>query len=285
MSKIKEYRNRIKSINNIKKITKSMQMIAVSKMRKAEKVAKTGKAYNRNIVDLFRLISKDTDLKNNPLFFKRDGGKKLIVVFSPNRGFAGSLLVSEMNLFLNKIKEFNGEEVEVIMVGRKLRKYVQGRVSKVIADFSEIGENPTIQEIKGVSKLILETYLDGEYDEVFVLYADYVNSLIQKPTLTRLLPAQLGESDGGEELYREREFLFEPERSTLLDSLVSLYVDNTLFQLRAETVASEYAARMSAMKNATDKAEDLGYVLNLELNKLRQDTITRELGEITSATI
>lgn len=285
MSKIKEYRNRIKSINNIKKITKSMQMIAVSKMRKAEKVAKTGKAYNRNIVDLFRLISKDTDLKNNPLFFKRDGGKKLIVVFSPNRGFAGSLLVSEMNLFLNKIKEFNGEEVEVIMVGRKLRKYVQGRVSKVIADFSEIGENPTIQEIKGVSKLILETYLDGEYDEVFVLYADYVNSLIQKPTLTRLLPAQLGESDGGEELYREREFLFEPERTTLLDSLVSLYVDNTLFQLRAETVASEYAARMSAMKNATDKAEDLGYVLNLELNKLRQDTITRELGEITSATI
>ncbi len=285
MSKIKEYRNRIKSINNIKKITKSMQMIAVSKMRKAEKVAKTGKAYNRNIVDLFRLISKDTDLKNNPLFFKRDRGKKLIVVFSPNRGFAGSLLVSEMNLFLNKIKEFNGEEVEVIMVGRKLRKYVQGRVSKVIADFSEIGENPTIQEIKGVSKLILETYLDGEYDEVFVLYADYVNSLIQKPTLTRLLPAQLGESDGGEELYREREFLFEPERTTLLDSLVSLYVDNTLFQLRAETVASEYAARMSAMKNATDKAEDLGYVLNLELNKLRQDTITRELGEITSATI
>lgn len=285
MSKIKEYRNRIKSIKNIKKITKSMQMIAVSKMRKAEKVAKSGKLYNHNIIDLFRLISKDTDLKNNPLFSQRAEGKKLMVVFSPNRGFAGSLLISEMNLFINKLKEFNGESVEVIMVGRKLRKYISGRVSNVIADFSSIGENPTIQEIKGISKIILENYLSGQYNEVYVLFADYVNSLVQKPTLIKLLPAKMEEFQSEKDIFKEREFLFEPGKDTLLESLVSLYIDNTLFQLRAETVASEYAARMAAMKNATDKAEDLGYILNLELNKLRQDMITRELGEITSATI
>ena len=285
MSKIKEYRNRIKSIKNIKKITKSMQMIAVSKMRKAEKIAKSGKLYNRNIVDLFRLISKDTDLKKNPLFSKRDEGKKLMVVFSPNRGFAGSLLISEMNLFLNKLKEFNGEGVEVIIVGRKLKKYVSSKAANVVADFSTIGENPTIQEIKAISKIIMDNYISGIYNEVYILYADYVNTLVQKPTLIRLLPANMEEFASEKDIFKEREFLFEPGKESLLDSLVSLYIDNTLYQLRAETVASEYAARMTAMKNATDKAEDLGYALNLELNKLRQDMITRELGEITSSTI
>lgn len=262
-----------------------MQMIAVSKMRKAEKIAKSGKLYNRNIVDLFRLISKDTDLKKNPLFSKRDEGKKLMVVFSPNRGFAGSLLISEMNLFLNKLKEFNGEGVEVIIVGRKLKKYVSSKAANVVADFSTIGENPTIQEIKAISKIIMDNYISGIYNEVYILYADYVNTLVQKPTLIRLLPANMEEFASEKDIFKEREFLFEPGKESLLDSLVSLYIDNTLYQLRAETVASEYAARMTAMKNATDKAEDLGYALNLELNKLRQDMITRELGEITSSTI
>jgi F-type H+-transporting ATPase subunit gamma len=284
MSKMKEYRQRIKSVKNIQKITKSMQMIAVSKMRKAEKLAKAGKMYNKNIIQLFRLISKDTDLSKHLYFSKRTEGKKLVVVFSPNRGFAGNLLVNEFNTFVTGTKQFNRQELDVIYIGKKLKKYIANKINDVIADFSYIGETPTMQEIKGLSQVILENYVSGKYNEVFILYADYINSLIQIPKIVKLLPATLEDSELAVDNANSN-FVFEPERNKILNSLVSLYVDNTLYQFKAETVASEFASRMIAMKNATEKAEDLNYGLNIELNKLRQDIITRELGEITSSTL
>lgn len=285
MSKIKEYRTRIKSVNNIKKITKSMQMIAVSKMRKAEKSAKTGKSYHENIEQMFRLISKDIELMKNPLFYKRDTGKKLIVVFSPSRGFAGNMLMAELNAFYAGVKEFSKNELDAIIIGKKLKRYVYNRVDKIVADFSAIGEYPTIQEIRGVSQVILEEYTKNTYNEVFVLYTDYINSLNQQTKFVRLLPATLDNSEKYSISSKERDFVFEPERNTIIDSLVSLYIDNSLYQFKAETVASEFAARMTAMKDATDKAESLGDSLKIELNKLRQDIITRELGEISAGTL
>ncbi|NMB69877.1 ATP synthase F1 subunit gamma [candidate division WWE3 bacterium] len=285
MSKIKEYRNRIKSVGNIKKITKSMQMIAVSKMRKAEKTAKTGKAYHENIEQMFRIISKDIELMKNPLFFTRSEGKKLIIVFSPSRGFAGNMLMSELNAFYQGIKDFPKEGLDAIIIGKKLKRYVYNRVNKIVADFSDIGEYPTIQEIRGISQVLLDEYRKGSYNEIFVLYTDYINSLKQQTRFVKLLPAILDSTRKFSISEKERDFVFEPERNSIIDSLVSLYIDNSLYQFKAETVASEFAARMTAMKDATDKAESLGNDLKIELNKLRQDIITRELGEISAGTL
>ncbi len=285
MSKIKEYRNRIKSVGNIKKITKSMQMIAVSKMRKAERTAKVGKAYHENIEQMFRIISKDIELMKNPLFFTRSEGKKLIVVFSPSRGFAGNMMMSELNAFYHGIKEFPKADVDAIIIGKKLKRYVYNRVNKIVADFSDIGEYPTIQEIRGISQVLLDEYRKGSYNEIFVLYTDYINSLKQQTRFVKLLPAILDSSRKFSISEKERDFVFEPERNSIIDSLVSLYIDNSLYQFKAETVASEFAARMTAMKDATDKAESLGNDLKIELNKLRQDIITRELGEISAGTL
>jgi len=285
MSKVKEYRNRIKSVGNIKKITKSMQMIAVSKMRKAERTAKVGKAYHENIEQMFRIISKDIELMKNPLFFTRESGKKLIIVFSPSRGFAGNMMISELNAFYQGTKGYEKEQLDAIIIGKKLKRYVAGKVNSIIADFSGIGEYPTIQEIRGISQIVLEEYRKGTYNEIFVLYTDYINSLHQQTKFVKLLPALLDASPKISISAKEHDFVFEPERSTIIDSLVSLYIDNSLYQFKAETVASEFAARMTAMKDATDKAESLGNDLKLELNKLRQDIITRELGEISAGTL
>lgn len=285
MSKIKEYRTRIKSVNNIRKITKSMQMIAVSKMKRAERTAKIGKAYQESIQNMFKIISKDVELNRNPLFSMRESGKKLIIVFSPNRGFAGNMLVSELSVFLNSIKPFDKKDVEVIIIGRKLKKFISARVNKIIADFSHISEYSTIQEIRAISQIIFEEYNKGTYNEIYILYSNYVNSLRQKVTFMRLLPANIETSEKLNIFNKDQVFTFEPEKNSLLESLVSLYIDNSLYQFKAETVASEFAARMTAMKDATDKAESLEGSLKIELNKLRQDIITRELGEISAGTL
>jgi len=194
-------------------------------------------------------------------------------------------MISELNAFYQGTKNYDKSNLDAIIIGKKLKRYVAGKVNSIIADFSGIGEYPTIQEIRGISQIVLEEYRKGTYNEIFVLYTDYINSLHQQTKFVKLLPALLDASPKISISAKEHDFVFEPERSTIIDSLVSLYIDNSLYQFKAETVASEFAARMTAMKDATDKAESLGNDLKLELNKLRQDIITRELGEISAGTL
>ena len=276
-------------MKNIGRITKSMQMIAASKMKKAEQAVRAGKFFNQQLSLAFEALTKDASILGNPLFATKTSSKKLVILFAPNGGFTGPMLGLEVAALLAGISNFPKEDVDAILVGRKLIKATSGKVNAVLAEFPDFGANPTSTEVLALAKLVLEYFVAGDYGEVFVLYVEYKNSLHQKPVFKKLLPvssfttheASQGHSNSSVDHLAGKVFLFEPDKNALLESITKLYLENSLYQFHAETFASELAFRVIAMKNASERSLDLGSALSQELHKVRQDTVTRELAEIT----
>lgn len=283
MANLRDIRRRIKSVKNTAQITKAMQMVAASKMRKAQQAALNGRDYaqlmNRVIVSLRDAV----DPSLHALLTRREGDRELVLLFSTDKGLCGAL---NTNLF-REVSLLDAEKTSFISVGRKGTQFLARTRRKMIADFP-LREHPSFLESKSISKFAIDKFLAGEFDRVSVLFPMFVNTLSQVPKQLPILPITSLEEAGLKNLYGEAEkfeggLQFEPGPEAVLDAILPAYVHFCVYQTLLGTRASEQSARMVAMKSATDNAKGLVKDLTLEYNKARQANITKEILEIATA--
>lgn len=285
MASLRDIRRRIKSVKNTAQITKAMQMVAASKMRKAQEAALNGRPYAELLNRVLVSLRDRVDPSLHPLLEQREVQNELVILLSTDKGLCGGL---NTNLF-REAAAFDANRTSFISVGRKGTQFLARMKRKMIADFT-LKDHPSFLETKVISKFAIEKFLSGEVDRVTVLFPMFVNTLTQRPTPVALLPitsleeagltnhassVPLPDPEGG--------LLFEPDAQSILDAIVPYYVHYELYQMVLGTRASEHSARMVAMKSATDNAKQLVKDLTLEYNKARQAAITTELLEIATA--
>lgn len=281
MPSTRDIRRRIKSVKNTAQITKAMQMVAASKMRKAQAAALAGHPYvqllNRMLVALHGRVIPNA----HPLLEEREVKRELVLVVSTDKGLCGGL---NTNLF-REITKFDAAKTDFVTIGRKGKQFVARTKRNLLADF-ELNDQPSFLQVKQVSQFIVEKFLSGEVDKVSILFSRFVNTLTQEPRIATILPlAALPVNRDLEEEPRDdgAQFIFEPDEEAVLDKLLPYYIHYGVYQAVLDARASEHSARMVAMKNATDNAKTLVKDLTLEYNKVRQAAITSELLEITTA--
>jgi F-type H+-transporting ATPase subunit gamma len=287
-------RRRIKSITNTKKITKAMELVAASKMRKAQLATLATRSYADRAWAFIADLATKTDPSLHPLLAQKLEIKKIcLVLITSDRGLCGGFnaqMIKKAAEFVKKqISE--GREVEIVTIGKKGRDFSARHKFKIAADFANLSSVTKFVEIRAVNKIILDDFMSGKYDEIYLAYTDFISTITQKPKLVKLLPlsrerdVELGRvgKEKGAETTPEKfyEFLFEPSPSQVLDYLLPRMVETQIYQAILESNASEHSARMVAMKNASDAASDMIFDLTLSYNQLRQATITREIAEIS----
>jgi F-type H+-transporting ATPase subunit gamma len=281
MANTQDIRRRIKSIRNTAQITKAMQMVAASKMRKAQQHALAGRPYAALMNKVLVSLQQRTDPRLHPLLQVREVKKELIIVISTDKGLAGAL---NTNL-LREVARFEASKSVYISVGRKARQFLGRTKRELLADF-ELKDAPTFVETKPIGKFATEKFLAREVDKVSVVYTHFINTINQRPTVQTLLPIEHGELPKGEEASANDPLLgyvFEPKAEQVLEVMLPYYLQYQIFQMILDARASEHSARMVAMKNATDNAHQFIKDLTLEYNKMRQASITTELLEIATA--
>jgi F-type H+-transporting ATPase subunit gamma len=281
----RDIRRRIKSVKNTSQITKAMQMVAASKMRKAQMRALSGRPYAEELAKILAAlgIAGGSDELHPLLQERKEVKRELVIVISTDKGLCGAL---NTNL-LRELNRFDAAKTTFVAVGRKGAQYL-GRLKRDLAAEFELKEAFTFLECKQASKFAIEKFLSGDVDKVTVAYTDFKSTLRQEPTLKVILPVQNFDIDDlhgqkTEVAASSTEYLFEPSAGGVLEHLVPHYVHFAVYQMVLESRASEHSARMVAMKNATDNAKQLIKDLTLEYNKIRQAGITTELLEITTA--
>lgn len=277
----KEIKTKIASVKNTQKITSAMEMVAASKMRKAQECMAASRPYATNIRNVIGHIALGNLEYRHPYMEVREVKRVGYIVASTDRGLCGGL---NTNLFKRVLsgaaqKQAAGAEVEFAVVGSKATSFFNNMGAKVTAQISGLGDNPSVTDLIGSVKVMLKAYDDGEIDELFVVYNKFVNTMTQEPTIDQLLP--LPKSDD-EEISHRWDYIYEPDANVLLDQLLVRYIESQVYQGVVENLACEQAARMIAMKSATDNAGDLIDDLQLVFNKARQAAITQELGEIVA---
>jgi len=298
MASTQEFRRRIKSVNNTKQITKAMQMIASIKMQKSVKAAQTARAYIQNAWNMLTRLAHLTLPENHPLIYKREIKKTAIILVTSDRGLCGSYNSEILKKFVQFEKELcscNGKackeyvgNCDVIAIGRKGAEFVKRyKTGKLIAEFPGFESNLAIEEIIPISKMTIGEYLSGNYDQVILIYSHFVSSLKQIPVTRQLLPI-VNEHTDRPELWekteaKETEFKFEPSADEVMDGILRQVLQAQVYGAILEANASMYSAQMVAMQSATDNAEDLVDELKLLYNSVRQDSITREIAEISGA--
>ena len=281
----RDIRRRIKSVKNTSQITKAMQMVAASKMRKAQMRALSGRPYAEELAKILAALAQAGGSEElHPLLQERKEVKReLVLVITTDKGLCGAL---NTNL-LRELNQFDPAKTTFVAIGRKGAQYL-GRLKRDLAAEFELKETFTFLECKQASKFCIEKFVSGDVDKVTVAFTDFKSTLRQEPTLKVILPVQnfdLADIHGTktEAVASATDYLFEPSASGVLEHLVPHYVHFAVYQMVLESRASEHSARMVAMKNATDNAKQLIKDLTLEYNKVRQAGITTELLEITTA--
>ena len=282
----RDIRRRIKSVKNTAQITKAMQMVAASKMRKAQNAALSGRPYAELLNKVLGSLAARADDHPHVLLQQREVRKELVIVISTDKGLCGAL---NTNL-LREVAKFDSAKTVFIAVGRKGMQYLIRSHRTILADF-ELKENFHFMDAKAVSKFAMERFTSGEVDKVTVVFSDFINTLTQVPRVRTVLPITslevtdiLGNSDSTPAKTDDTtEYLFEPSQPEILSAVLPHYVNFQVFQMVLDSRASEHSARMVAMKSATDNAKQLIKDLTLEYNKVRQAAITTELLEITTA--
>jgi F-type H+-transporting ATPase subunit gamma len=289
MPSTRDIRRRIKSVKSTAQITKAMQMVASSKMQKAQQGAINFRPFAAMASQIMGHLSSDTGDYRHPLMEQREVRKRGVVIISTDKGLCGAL---NSNLF-REATHYDTSVTHFVAVGRKAAQFIARTRRKLLAEFS-YHDTPTFAECQTISRFVQDLFLKGEVDAVEVIYTRFINTLSQRPDKRVLLPmasaeglrAEVREETKGGPPPSEPEridFLFEPDAATVMDRLVLYFIDFRVAQLLLEAKASEHSARMVAMKNATDNANQLVKHLTLEYNKMRQASITKELLEIASA--
>ena len=272
-----DLRRRIKSVKNTAQITKAMQMVAAAKMRKAQAAALAGRPYQEMLTRVLAAIKGRVEPSSHPLLAVRPVKKDLMLIFSTDKGLCGPLNTS----LFREITDDDREKTEFVVMGRKAVQFIARTRRNLTADFA-LKDSVRFADIRPIARFASEKFISGEVDQVRVLYPKFVNTLNQQPVLRNLLPVPAEELDLEGKANRG-EYLFEPDVHGVLDAILPHYIAFQLFQMALNARASEHSARMVAMKNATDNAKELIKDLTLEYNKVRQENITTELLEITTA--
>jgi F-type H+-transporting ATPase subunit gamma len=286
MANTQDIRRRIKSIRNTSQITKALQMVAASKMRKAQMAALAGRPYSSLMNRVLVSLQQRTDSKLHPLLQQREVKKELVVLLSTDKGLAGAL---NTNLFREAIK-FEADKALYVTSGAKGRQFIVRTRRELLADFP-LKDAPAFTETKEISKFAVEKFLSGEVDKVSVLFTHFINTINQRPTVRTLLPISAFDlpqtSVPSESIAVNGDpmigYTFEPTPETVLDIMLPYYLHYQVYQMALDARASEHSSRMVAMKNATDNAKQFIKDLTLEYNKMRQASITTELLEIATA--
>ncbi|MGB7755555.1 MAG: F0F1 ATP synthase subunit gamma [Salinisphaera sp.] len=280
MAGAKEVKTKIKSVQNTQKITKAMEMVAASKMRKAQERVEAARPYAAKIRRTVGHVAKANIGGKHEFLVEREAKRVGIVVISTDRGLCGGLNINLFRRVLGEIRGWNDKNVDVdlVVIGRKGLSFFK-RFAKVKADVVDLGDRPHLQDLIGTVKVMLDDYREGNLDRVFVMGNEFVNTMTQRPYRQQLLPVE--ESDDNE-LSDRWDYIYEPEDNGLVDDILVRFVESQVYQGAVENVACEMAARMVAMKSASDNAGDIIDDLQLEYNKQRQAAITQELSEIVA---
>jgi F-type H+-transporting ATPase subunit gamma len=279
MPNVRQIKRRIRSVENTAKITKAMSMIAASKMRRAQEAALQGRPYSEYIQNLLaNLAAQPMDEDEiHPLLQHRPVSNIGLIVISPDRGLTGGL-ISNINRAAGTFIEEQQANIKTVAVGRKSRDFLVRTGLELRAVFSDLPDRPLLTDITPAAHILIEDFTNGEMDAVYVAYAEFVNTTVQRPKVEQLLPVVPAELEGTQAFG----YIFEPDAQTVLSELLPRYVEMQLYHALLEGIASEQSSRMVAMQNATDSADEMVDDLTLVMNKVRQETITRDLLDIVS---
>jgi F-type H+-transporting ATPase subunit gamma len=273
----REIRRRIGAVRNIKQITRAMQFVAASKLRRAQDAALAARPYAEKLDEVLADLATVLGDENHPLLARPEGGTRLLVVITTDRGLAGPLNTNTIRLALKEAAEHEGR-LTAVTVGRKGRDALRRTRIPIAAHFNGFGDKPSFADITSLSRLVSDDFLDGTYGQIDLVYPKFVSTLVQRPIAQPLLPIRPGPDSG----IPGNQFIFEPNPATVLRRLLPRYVATRIYQAILETTASEMSSKMVAMKSATENAEELIDDLTLSYNKVRQANITREMIEIAS---
>jgi F-type H+-transporting ATPase subunit gamma len=275
----REIRRRIGSVGNIKQITRAMQFVAASKLKRAQDATLASRPYSDKLDEVLGDVAAVLDAEEHPLLAEERDGPRLIVLFTTDRGLAGSLNTNTIRFAAKEIAGSTGD-LSVVTVGRKGTAAMRRAHVPIAASFEGFGDKPTFSDVLPMARLISDDFLAGTYVKVHLLFPAFISTLAQSPEMKRLLPVKPNpdSADG----IPGRQFIFEPNPAHVLEQLLPRYVATRLFQAVLEVTASEQSSRMVAMRNATDNAQDLIDDLTLTYNKVRQSNITREMIEIAT---
>ena len=276
----KEIRVKIKSVQNTRKITKAMEMVAASKMRKAQERMRMTRPYGEKIRNVAAHISHANPEYRHPFLVSRDSVKRVgLIVITTDKGLCGALNTNLLRLVLNQYKSWKaeGEELDVCCIGNKGLGFMQRLGANIASHAAQLGDRPQMEKLIGTIKVMLDGYTRDRFDRLMIGYTRFINTMKQEPMIEQLLPLS-GERLGAPETVWD--YLYEPEAKAVLDQVMTRYIEAIIFQAVAENMASEQSARMVAMKAASDNAGDLIDELTLIYNKNRQAGITKELSEI-----
>jgi F-type H+-transporting ATPase subunit gamma len=280
----KEIRGKIKSVENTKKITKAMEMVSVSKMRKAQQRMRQARPYAERVRSLAAHLSHATAEYKHPFLIPNDAAKTAaIIVITTDKGLCGGLNTNILRAVTIKLKELDSEGLatEAVAIGSKGLGFLTRIGAKVVSHAVQIGDRPQLDKLVGPVKVVLDAYAAGKLKTVHLAYTRFINTMRQEPVIEQLLPltdAQMSMEEGK----HGWDYIYEPEAKVVIDELLVRYVEALVYHATAENVASEQAARMVAMKSATDNAGNVIAELRLVYNKTRQAAITKELSEIVA---
>ncbi len=278
MASQRDIRRRIGAVRNIKQITRAMQFVAASKLKRAQDATLASRPYSEKIDEVLADVAAVLGDDAHPLLGGREGGKRLVVLITPDRPLSGPLVTNIVRFTAREITE-SGGELALVTIGRKGRDAMRRARVPIEAHFPSFGDRPTFADVVPVARLLTDAFRSGEVGRVDIAYSHFVSTLVQRPTLVQLLPiVPTADTEG----IPGHQFIFEPSPAGVLEQLVPRYIATRIFQAILESKASEESSRMIAMKNATENAEDLIEDLTLSYNKIRQANITREMIEIAT---
>lgn len=269
-------RRRIKSAKNIAQITKAMEMVSASKMKKAQEAALSTRPFTDKLAEIMAKVGSSSSVKH-PLLTTNNSKSIMVVLISTNKGLCGGLNVNLYRGLLDFVKENASSKIKIVTVGKKAKWVTPGTSSELVAKFNDLGETVTFVETRSVSGYLMQEFKKGAVGKVFLAYPKFISTLTNEITFTQLLPLQ------NEEAVSSTDYTIEPSPSTLLESLLPYQIEMKVYQTILESRATEHSARMVAMKNASDNARDLIDSLTLDYNQARQSAVTSELLDVTTA--
>lgn len=292
MPSTREIRRRIRSVKNMAQVTKTMQMVASSKMRRAQERVEQSRPYAEQLRALVSRLANAAgeDLGEGIALLKQRPVRNIgYILITPDRGLSGALpsninrkaATSALEVQNQYAEQGHRPGIEYVAVGRKGRDFVLRNQLRMVAEFTNYGDRPSLLDASAIARVATDAFLKGEVDVVYLAYARFVNTVTQQPTVVQLLPVQPPQQQEGEER-KTLEYIYEPDAATIYQALLPRYVDVQVYQALLEALASQYSAQMIAMKNATDNANDLVQDLTLTYNKARQAAITTQILEVVA---
>ncbi|NTW05148.1 MAG: F0F1 ATP synthase subunit gamma [Peptococcaceae bacterium] len=278
MSSLRDLRRRVKSIKSTQQITKAMKAVSAAKMRKAQEFSLAARPYAKKLAGVLGRVASVTKEVKHPLLNVREPKKVVFLVITADGGLCGGFNSNTIRYAVSNMKDM--PEVSMVCVGRKSRDFFRKRDYNILEQYVGLGDNIGIAQAREIAQFIIDKYSSTEVDAVYLVYSEFVNVLIQRPTMLKLLPAEPPQEGDAQKCEFKVDYIFEPSPEEVMNTILPKYITNSIYQGLLETKAGLYSARMTAMDNATKNAADMIDSLTLSINKARQAAITTEISEI-----